>query len=346
MRLSYLVVLIAMSSGGCATITSSEYQPVSVATYDSKGEPLEKVRCQLQNDKGNWEVQAPGFVQVHRSSEDLLVQCKQEGQPDGSARAISRAATGMFGNIVFGGGVGAIIDHTKGTGYNYPDALNIRMGSAAIFDRNDAESATPVATAEAAAPAAQRVALSASVSASKSSATNSTVDPALPARMPRPGDIWKYRYVDGFSGSSKEVFVHEILAATAGRIEERMFVDGGGTVGDERAFTPDSALTLAERRLRNAERLEFAPYLQAFKQDLAFGQFGPITFPAPGGTPWEFTGRVMGNEIVSVPAGTFDALKIELSGTRRSALPCAPRPYRRATSSGMRRRRSATSGTT
>ncbi len=49
----------------------------------------------------------------------------------------------MFGNIIFGGGIGAIIDHSKGTGYNYPDALPVEMGRSKIVDRaQEAEAPT------------------------------------------------------------------------------------------------------------------------------------------------------------------------------------------------------------
>ena len=317
MRLTYLVVLMALSAGGCATITSSEYQPVSISTYDSKGEPLQKVRCQLQNDKGNWEIQAPGYAQVHRSSEDLLVQCRKDGQPDGSARAISRVGAGMFGNIVFGGGVGAIIDHTKGTAYNYPEALNIRMGSAAVFDRQDSDSAAPSPAARAPAERTQPVALAA-LAPPPASPASAPIDPSLPARMPRPGDSWKYRYVDGFSGNAKETFLHRVVAVRADEIDDKLYFDGGTTPGDERAYTAQSSLALFQRRLRSVDRFEFGPYLQAFKPDLPFGRFGPITVPAADGAPWEFKGQVLGNEIVSVPAGSFDAMKIELKGTRQN----------------------------
>lgn len=47
----------------------------------------------------------------------------------------------MFGNIIFGGGIGAIIDHSKGTGYNYPDILPVKMGEAALVDRRDQQQA-------------------------------------------------------------------------------------------------------------------------------------------------------------------------------------------------------------
>lgn len=82
---------------------------------------------------------SPAVVSVRRSSEDLMVECKKPGQPDGLGRAISRAAGGMFGNIIFGGGIGALIDHSKGTGYDYPDALAVRMGASVVVDRREAQ---------------------------------------------------------------------------------------------------------------------------------------------------------------------------------------------------------------
>ncbi len=44
----------------------------------------------------------------------------------------------MFGNIIFGGGVGAIIDHAKGTGYDSPDNLPVRLGDSVTVDKRDA----------------------------------------------------------------------------------------------------------------------------------------------------------------------------------------------------------------
>lgn len=43
----------------------------------------------------------------------------------------------MYGNIIFGGGIGAIIDHNKGTGYEYPNIAVITMGDSILIDRKD-----------------------------------------------------------------------------------------------------------------------------------------------------------------------------------------------------------------
>jgi hypothetical protein len=104
------------------------------ATHESK--PVE-ANCQLKNDRGSWDAKAPSNVTVRKSGEDLEVTCKKEGMPDGILKAISRAAGSMFGNIVFGGGIGAIIDHSKGTGYDYPNMLPVKMGEAVVVDKRD-----------------------------------------------------------------------------------------------------------------------------------------------------------------------------------------------------------------
>lgn len=136
LRLAGLASMFALSAG-CATITSSEMQQLALTTKGESGKVVEGVKCTFKNDKGAWEGMSPGFINVRRSAEDLNVECKKEGEKDGLLKAISRAAGGMFGNIIFGGGIGAIIDHNKGTGYNYPDALPVEMGKSVIVDRKD-----------------------------------------------------------------------------------------------------------------------------------------------------------------------------------------------------------------
>jgi hypothetical protein len=132
-RLYVVILATAIASGGCATITQSEGQSLALtATY--QGKPVDPM-CQLKNDKGNWDSKAPANVTVRKSSEDLEVTCKKEGMPDGLLKAISRAAGSMFGNIIFGGGIGAIIDHNKGTGYDYPDQLPVKMGESVVVDK-------------------------------------------------------------------------------------------------------------------------------------------------------------------------------------------------------------------
>lgn len=138
-----LATLMILS--GCASITGSEGQSLSISASAPDGTPVEKVECVLDNDKGHWTTATPNFVTVRRSAEDLTVICKKPGMVDGILKAISRAAGSMYGNIIFGGGIGALIDHNKGTGYNYPDQLPVKMGASVVVDRKEQDAAQQVA---------------------------------------------------------------------------------------------------------------------------------------------------------------------------------------------------------
>ncbi|AEV25199.1 MULTISPECIES: hypothetical protein [Azospira] len=134
-QVALLVAVAAVSlTTGCSTITQSENQRVSV-TASYEGKPVPDADCSLSNDKGTWTAKAPGQVDVRKSGENLNVVCKKEGLVDGLLTAVSRAAGSMWGNIVFGGGIGAIIDHNKGTGYDYPTTLPVEMGKSVSVDR-------------------------------------------------------------------------------------------------------------------------------------------------------------------------------------------------------------------
>ena len=64
-----------------------------------------------------------------------MVNCEKEGEQSGKGTVVSRVNGSMFGNIVFGGGIGAIIDHNKGTAYTYPSWIRIIMGDNLVYDR-------------------------------------------------------------------------------------------------------------------------------------------------------------------------------------------------------------------
>ncbi|WP_135279062.1 hypothetical protein [Methylotenera oryzisoli] len=50
-----------------------------------------------------------------------------------------RANDGMYGNILLGGGVGAMLDHHNGNAYSYPDWIRVIMGDNLVFDRKNNE---------------------------------------------------------------------------------------------------------------------------------------------------------------------------------------------------------------
>jgi hypothetical protein len=133
---------------GCATITTDKMQAVAVSAKDMKGADVQQVACTLENEKGLWSVNAPNTVKVHKAAGNLRVDCKKPGYPDGKLHATSRAGMGMAGNILFGGVIGAAVDHTSGKAYKYPENLPVIMGRAVVIERKNnkakvVESSTP-----------------------------------------------------------------------------------------------------------------------------------------------------------------------------------------------------------
>jgi hypothetical protein len=124
-------------ASGCATITGSETQNISLQALDSSGAAVAESECKLTNDKGNWRAKPPTIAVVTRSAADLMVQCDADGQQPGMVQAVSRANAGMVGNIIFGGVVGAVIDHSKGTAYDYPSILRVVFGSSQVVDKSN-----------------------------------------------------------------------------------------------------------------------------------------------------------------------------------------------------------------
>lgn len=187
--ISAFAILLSQITG-CATITGDTAQSIRVETVALDGTEVKDADCELTNEYGAYRLKTPGQVTVRRSSGDLNVTCKKEGLPDGGARAISRVNGGMFGNILFGGGIGAIIDHSKGTGYSYPTWLRMVFGKLLAFDRTDDKDGQPsvgkepdgkaVATAQGA-PAGATNALTPST-ASAQAATDQVATPSDPSK--------------------------------------------------------------------------------------------------------------------------------------------------------------------
>ena len=144
--LAAMLGCLALSTA-CATITGSDSQNVLVATIDDSGSAVAGAACKLSNNNGSWSLKTPGISIVRKSSEDLLVRCEMEERTPGTARVVSKMNVGMVGNVVFGGAVGAIIDHTRGTAYDYPSQVRVVFGRDRIVEGDDI-----ISSAAAAAP--------------------------------------------------------------------------------------------------------------------------------------------------------------------------------------------------
>lgn len=145
---SLAAAVAAVLCTGCASILNDTSQPMKIETRRADGTQVEGADCQLTNDYGPASGKSGATLTVRRSSKDLDIVCKDPAHPDATGRAISRANAGLAGNILFGGGIGAIIDHTKGTAYTYPTWVQLTFGRALVFDRREEKEGQPLTGAE------------------------------------------------------------------------------------------------------------------------------------------------------------------------------------------------------
>ena len=143
MTSKFVAIAVLLTCSGCASVVNDSTHPIKVETKTQTGDLVAGAECKLSNDYGTVTVKSGDTTQVRRSAKDLDIVCRDPKNPDANARAISRANGGMWGNIIFGGGIGAIIDHNKGTAYTYPTWVQLIFGKTLVFDRSAEKEGQP-----------------------------------------------------------------------------------------------------------------------------------------------------------------------------------------------------------
>ena len=119
-----LIMLLLLLTSGCASITETKTQSVSVNTGDITG-----ATCTLSNSKGTWYINStPGSVTVRQACDDLTIACTKDGYYAQAPASIADESKGMaWGNIIFGGIPGIIVDRQTGAGCKYQSNLYYPM---------------------------------------------------------------------------------------------------------------------------------------------------------------------------------------------------------------------------
>ena len=143
MKATYLLLPIVLAASGCASVVNDVTHPIKIETQTEAGQMVVGADCTLTNDKATSTVKSGEMGNVRRSNSDLEIVCKHPANPEALAKATSRVNGGMFGNIILGGGIGAIIDHNRGTAYTYPTWIQLVFGKTLTFDRREEKEGQP-----------------------------------------------------------------------------------------------------------------------------------------------------------------------------------------------------------
>ena len=126
-KLILLGVLAVGTLSGCSTIVGGRYQTIYVDT--TRGyEQVAGATCSLMSDKGTWVIKTPARVTVRRANDDLTINCTKESYPSGSVTASSALNSILLDNMftVF---IGAIVDYSTQSAYEYPSQITVDMGA-------------------------------------------------------------------------------------------------------------------------------------------------------------------------------------------------------------------------
>ena len=159
-----VTALITMS--GCASITGGQEQSLSVETRNAQA-TVSGALCELSNDKGKWFTNTPGSVMVRRSHEAMAIICKKDGIEPGQVSVESTTKASMAGNILFGGLIGAAVDHGTGAAYQYPSLIQVMMGQSSLTSTGTGSAATQPGKGDVASGAASPTGSSLSLDAAK-----------------------------------------------------------------------------------------------------------------------------------------------------------------------------------
>jgi len=122
-RLNGLLLSLVMMTTGCATLTKGTSQAVTVDT-DPSG-----AMCTLTRDAKPLAIvnPTPGSVPVEKAQGTISVACTKQGFLEAAGNLASEFQAMTFGNILFGGVVGIVVDAASGAMHRYPDRVTITL---------------------------------------------------------------------------------------------------------------------------------------------------------------------------------------------------------------------------
>lgn len=122
--LQLILILVCMAAiTGCATIVKGKSQTVTVDT-----KPPGAI-CTLTRDGETVAVVSPtpGSIAVDKSGDAITVTCKREGYQDSTGLIGTKFQAMTFGNVIFGGIIGAAVDAGSGAMHEYEPIVTITL---------------------------------------------------------------------------------------------------------------------------------------------------------------------------------------------------------------------------
>lgn len=283
---------------GCASVANSPNQTVSILARNQNGEDVSDAKCELSNDKGQWYLTTPGSTTVRRSNEDLKILCDKNGHETGRKNLVSEVNGSMYGNILLGGAVGALIDHNNGAAYDYPAVVHINMR---LLSKEDIAALAEQAAQKAASEAAARAA---AAKAAAAIAARVAVPLAIATgRKPQTGDEWEYLAIDKIYGKRKKL-TWRVKSIETDNVVEELVVDGMPSHSWIFNGQPEAVAAPIDMGFIFGQHWDAQSRIPELRVK---GELGDCAQRMQ----CVLVSKVAGMERITIAAGTFDAIRID-----------------------------------
>jgi hypothetical protein len=111
---------VSVTLMGCSTVLNESHIPITLSFSDNSAG-----NCELKNKRESYSTKIPATLSVRRSDDSLIYDCTtSDGRKANGAIKSSREGS-IWGNVILGGGIGAIVDADKDMHRIYPDSYVI-----------------------------------------------------------------------------------------------------------------------------------------------------------------------------------------------------------------------------
>jgi hypothetical protein len=301
---------LVLLCSGCASVTQGMTHTLRIDTETAQGQVIDDVDCELTNDQGTTTARSGSMTLVRRSSKDLEIRCIKAGLPDASARLVSRGNASLAGNILIGGAIGAMLDHSSGAGYTYPNWIKLVFGEHATLDRRDEVEGRALAAAPGTTTGipmrAQTIAVPTAAHGGPVAAVPAAaVVPTFSAVLVR-GDNFKYRVTDRTTQSTHTVTLRVALVDEqqvsfneGSRVEKpngEVVTIGPPVLGELDNVTPPGGWMPGGRLPRGAWPVKFTKGV------------------GPERKSYDLMAQAGREQAVRIQAGQFQAVRIDIDG--------------------------------
>lgn len=121
------IIATGLSLSACATIMEGSSQSIAIATTPTGA----TCRVERESEQLGSVAATPGSLRIDKSKNDIMVICDKAGFETARVSYSPEFVGTTFGNILLGGGIGAIVDASTGANYVYPTEVSLTLTPAA-----------------------------------------------------------------------------------------------------------------------------------------------------------------------------------------------------------------------